>query len=466
MFRIPVGIFPPFTRELLKNSNMVEMSNDRTLSMTATALLYNRVPNLKLQSTITRYSDDVPYNNDPEVYSFHWVETSENPDAKLEAVKDKFKKVVPFTAVEKYVQDKFKKTIYIRIFPEENAVAFYMESISLEMWHLLQSFISRYFKVFEQKPLTEDEVNFVRSLILRTPDNYKSEIMKITDTVEFRRFALVSQITGFEKSIYEKKLTVAQNDVRGTENSIEDLLHRYRELNERLFEQKLRVEALMNRRDTTEEVTEFQEWIIENKNLTNITISGSEIRFVVKTFIIPYLAESWENASRRGAIFASVRGPEELSDKDNLKILLDSIFSSNHSMKLKTCAQITLDYLGSDVWSDRSFDYSCIKDYIPNTHLSKHNCFGQNAPDIRAQLKMNDPIGAIECAINCVKHINVDELTATFIPFLNSFVNCAGKCLVSEETKEEFTPIEALHYLKEKMNESNTAGQPDETNSD
>lgn len=125
------------------------------------------------------------------------------------------------------------------------------------------------------------------------------------------------------------------------------------------------------------------------------------------------------------------------------------------------CAYIDLDYASGTVRSSTSYDYSQIKGYVPNPHLQYHNCFGQNGPDIVAQLKMGDPIGAIECAINCVKHVNVDETTATFKPFLQRLAKNDQKCIVNKEGVE-MTLTEAIAYLKGENNESNSAEQRDE----
>lgn len=464
MFRTPVDLIPPFTVNFLNQhgEHREELNSDRSLFMTLILFLYNRVDNLKLESTITRGRPikAVPYNTDPNVYSFHWVETDANPDEELKEIKELkgFKEIVSEPMLEKYLKDKFGRVIYIRRFPEENTVAFFMDRLTMEMWHFLQGFTSRYFKIFESKPITPEEKEFARTLTLRTSNDYVRIVQQLTNCDSFRKYSLRKTLVGFEKNIFTRKLNSARSQVDQLQSKMDNVLAQYRTLVQQHFDAKILFEGLMATGSDIEDRTELQEYLINNKSIDDISVNDSYIQFVVKTYLFPYLTDSWENMDNRGAIYDNIRGyNSELGDKDNIRLLLNAIFSSKACLKLKICGHIKLDYLGSSVESVRGYDYSKYPDYIPNTHLSRHNCFGQNGPDIIEQLKMGDTIGAIECAINCVKHINVDELSATFIPFLSNLLNCTEKCLVNEDG-QELTPVEAIKYLKEKDDENNPVG--------
>lgn len=460
MFKNPIELTPPFTSELINECAVKrsDLNGDKTLFMTLIALLYNRVKNLKLISTISRglSIDQVPFNFDPNIYSLHWVETGVNPDDSLKDITG-YEEVVSLTNIEMYLKNKFNQVLYIRKFPKENCVAFFTPRITMEMWHLLQSFTSKYFEIFEEKPLTTEEIAFAQSLIFRTPNEYLQKLGELANSEDFKLFTVTSQIDRFEKKIYERKIRNAKTQVGDLENQMESVLNDYRRLVQRHFDAKMMLEGLTATNSGIEEKTELQEYLINNKSLANIIIEDSHIKFVVKTFLIPYLTEDWENASARGAIFGYFNPPSEFSNVSDVKLLLDAILSSNHCLKLKICGHVDLNYLGNDVSSYTGYDYSPFVDYVPNTHLSKHSCFGQNKPDILAQVQMGDTIGAIECAINCVKHVNVNEIGASFTPFVDGLLRCKGKCLVAEDG-QELTPVEALNYLKERNNENNPVG--------
>ena len=458
MFRQPVPLIPPFTREMKRSHPLMnEISNDNTLFMTAMALLYGRVENLKLTSSIKQTSigglNVSEIDNDKNFYSFYWFETSENPDIKLEEIKNKFETIIPFMNIEKFVKDKFQLNVHIRSMPKENTACFFVEKLTYEVWHLMQSFISKYFDIFKEKPLTADEIEFVRSLTLRTCTNYTNRIQALTESESFRNYSLNMMLNGFEKRLFERKLEGAQRDVNNLENELEGMMAQYREKMKKKLEAVIRLEGLRVMTDNTEERTELQEYLVRNKNLADISVEGSVIRFVVKTFLRPYHADDWDNMDKRGYIFEGWKYP-----KEDMKLLMNAIFSANHCLKLKICGEVELDYSYAQVSSDRAYNYSRMKDYVPNTHLQRHSCFGMNGADICELLKQGDAVSAIECSINAVKHVNINELEASFKPFILNILHCEGKCLVTDDGTE-MTVTEAISFLKGKANESNTVEQ-------
>ena len=450
MFRQALNAIPPFNK--FRDDEVQGL--DKTLTMTANVLLSPRVENFRLQSVFVRNGicgmDFEAISTDPKVYSFYWFETSDNPDAKLDEVKAKFETIVSAPNIEKFIKDRFGQTVYIRIMPKENTVCLFVEKLSIEMWHLLQSFISKYFDIFKKKPLNEDELEFARSLTLKTSGNYLSRLQVLADSEYFRKLALEMQLNGFEKRLFERKTRTAREEVASCQRSIDNLMSQLRDMTRKHLEAKIYLEGLSQMTAGMEERTELQEYLLNNKCLADISVEDSNIKFVVKTFIIPYNTEDWENMSRRGSIFEGIQGYTE----EEAKLLLDAVFSEDHLLKLKVCAHVDLDYLYCNVRSNTGYDYSRFRDYVPNAHLRKHSCFGQNGPDIVAQLQRGDVIGAIECAINSVRHMNVNELTASFIPFVRDVMKCTGKCFVAEDGTE-MTPREAIDFLKGKNNESN-----------
>ena len=459
MFRQSLTLTSPFTREIKNSIGIFSFEEvDATLFMTSTVLLHSRVNNLKLMSTVTRPGiaglniDNI--NFDPDIYSFHWYTTDANPDGLIETIKDRYATVVAAQNIEKFVEDKFNHKVYIRIFPNENAVCLFVDNLTAELWHLLQSFMSKYFEVFKSKPLSNDEIEFVRSLTLKTASNYVNRLQVLTEAESFRRFILEKQLAGFEKKLFEKKICVAKEDVNSIQRTLDNLMNQLREATKKHLDAKIYLEGLTSMTSGMEEKTELQEYLLNNKNIADVLLEESHIRFVVKTFLIPYHTEDWENMSRRGAIFECIHN----FNKEDTKLLLDAIFSEEHCVKLKVCGHVDLDYLYSNVRSNTGYDYSKFSDYIPNSHLKRHSCFGQNGPDIIAQLQQGDAVGAIECAINCVKHVNVNEVGASFTPFIKDIMSCTGKCIVTEDGTE-MTPAEAIAFLKGRNNENNTAEQ-------
>ena len=465
MFRTPVELIPPFTRDLMDKvcENCDWPNNDYTLFMTSAALFHKRWPTFKLTNKIVRnYGSDYDFmqciNTDPTKLSFVWFEYGKDPDDKITG------NYTPLPKHEAFFASKLSQQVYIRLYQDWNTVCIFAGTFNLELYHLVQSFASMYFpQLFTEYPRTDAETQFLFTLSMRSDANYKKEVQNLMENDEFRSYLLRNQLIGFEKALKGRKIQTAQARVNEFKQLMDNLLADYRKYCQQKNEAEVYLTGLQYSDEGNEEKTEFEEYLCENKMLTNIQINDTRIKFIVKTFVNPYLPDSWDCLSRNGSIYRY--GDEYpcnniLDDRENLKILLDAIFSRNHTVKCKMCAYFDLDYYGSHVTSSRDYNFTgnnpALKHYIPNPHLNTHNCFGQNMSDILQQLESGDMIGAVECCINCAKRINVDE-GASFKPFIRSLKSCKGKCIVTNDGRE-LTPVEAVAYLKGELDETTADG--------
>lgn len=459
MFSSTVNLLPPFTRGVCDKivSGSAELNGDNTLFMTTTALLYKRVPNFKLHIDVIRDGFHVPnfasYPSDAVKFIFN-SGCTEDPDASLPDHKS-------YPDHDKFFKEKLNQNVWIKTF-DDRTVGIFCEFLNLPLWHMVQIFIPVYFRsLFEEEPYTEQEQALFVSLSKTNDTLYKKEMQTLLENSELKRFLLSSELFGFERCVRKRKYDEAIELLHRHMNAMDSLLNQYRAECESKNQTEALVRGYKDELEETGEHTEFEEYLYENRMLSDIVIEDSKIRFVVKTFVDPYLPDDWDSLSKRGSIFRNHSNAGNcLDDEDNLKLLLDAIFSRNHCLKLKICGVIELDYLGTHASSIRNYNFTAndpnMKNYVPNAHLHVHNCFGRNMDDILIQLQDNDLIGAVECCINVVKRMNVSE-SASFDPFIEMLKKCKGKCIVAEDGRE-MTCKEAVDYLKEKKNETVSDG--------
>lgn len=458
MFSSPVNVLPPFslaTQDKICGDSSTP-NDDSSLFMTMTALLYKRWPNLKIMNKVFRSNGDRSLlTQEINGIAFLWYGgTTEDPEETLPP--HKF-----FPDHSSFLKEKLGQDIWIEKIGE-NKVAIFFNIFNLSLYHAVQIFIPMYFRsFFDEQPLTEVERNLLLALSKTSDVNYKKEMQNLLEDADLKRFLLSNELFGFERLAREKKYNAAIAEFNDLEHEMTDYLERYRQAYNRSTEVAALASGYKQAMESVEEHTEFEEYLYENKLLSDIHVEGSEISFVVKTFVDPYLPDDWDSLSRRGSIF---RGHDSvgnlLDDEDNLKLLLDAIFSRDHCLKLKICGFIKMDYYGSTCTSAPGYNFESrnpnLKNYVPNAHLHKHNCFGRNMDDILAQMRDGDMIGAVECCINVVKRINVSE-SPTFIPFIEYLKRNKGKCIVSDDGRE-MTCKEAVEYLKEKNHEATPDG--------
>lgn len=456
MFQELINNSDYFIPDCIRNKIYIQSGQiDDTLFMTTTALLYNRVENLNISFILDKDMKVYIIDNDPNTFSFYWFTNfSGNPDCLLKPVESKFSSIEKIPVHEKFISEQIESPIYIRLMPEENTVCFFSKNITSVAWHCVQFFIPKFFKIFKEKKISADEVEFLKTLTNKKSTAYIDKISEITNSESFKVFALNDQLKAFEKKLFEKKVEAAEENLRNIESSMERALEEYRHYCEKRTNAAAIVYGLTVMRDGVDEHTELQDYLLHNPRISNVKLNGSTISFVVKTYLAPHHVDEWETISKRNEIFKSYV-TRDIPDPNDIKLLLDAILSSNRKLKLKMCAYFSLDYFGSNVTSKIRYDYvkndPTLKSYIPNPHLNHHNCFGQNKTVILEQLIQGDAIGAIECCNACAQRVNIHE-GITFSPFVLEILSCKEKCFVSDDGKE-MNPKEAIAYLKEISNE-------------
>ena len=443
-------IFTDIFRSSVTQGGFDQFYDDDSLFMSMVVLLAPRDKNFKIESSISRCANDVSFkdyewdkNTNEHIYRIKWFETPLNNVNELKNVK-------ALTSVEEFVTHETGCTVKVRISEEHNTVCIFMEKLTSEVYHFMISFMSLYFKIFKEKPLTKAETDFMRTLSLKNALNFRRQFDSIIKSSEFTRILLKNQLSGLGEKLYKIKITAAEKKVKESENALEAIMSRYKELFEIYQEAKYRCEGIKAVAGEANDTAELEEYLVNNKNLINIAVNGNTLSFIVKTYLFPYLTDDWKNIDRRGSYYidnGSMTGQE-------IKLLLNSILSENHTLKLKMCARFDLDYFGADAHSKQYFNYvvanSELVDYLPNTHLNNFDCFGTNLDDVLESLKTGDVISAVECCINITKRININE-RQTFSSFITKLTSFTGRCIETEDGIS-MTPKEAVEYLKEHKN--------------
>ena len=452
MFNSRVSRLDAF-RSLMTKTCVNANGMDDSLFMTAFILLYNRVNNFKVTYTMFDNKEVDSISLNPEVYSFHWFRNiTANPDEILKPVKNNFKSIEKLPTHEKFLSEKLKMPIWIRLMPSENTVCIFSETCSFQAWHGVQSFMPKFFNIFKEKPLTKEEISFLETLTFKTSLNYNQRLTELVNSSSFRSYMLKDQLEAFEKKLFEKKVSTAKENLSRIERAMEQAMENYRKAcNERLEAMAL-VTGLKTMADQVDEHTELQDYLINNPRICNVALNDSRISFIAKTFLAPHHIEEYETISRKEEAFLQYTRTG-FEDPKDIKLLMDAIFSSKRCLKLRLCAYFEMDYFGSQVNSISNYSYVSrdpeLANYIPNPHLQHHNCFGQNKTAIVEQLKDGDAIGAIECAIACAQRIYIHDIS--YREFIQDLLRTTGKCLIAEDGTE-MTPKEAVEYLKGKAN--------------
>lgn len=422
-------------------------SPDSSLYITMFCLLYKRAKGFKVSCFIGGPETLQLLDDDPANYKICFVKTDQDPET--------FCSGKALTLQENFLSEKLKKKISLRALPEKNAgIVFLRDHFrwpDTVTWHAVQFILPKFFKVFDEQPLTKDETSFLLTLTQIKDTFYNEAAKKIVESQNFKDFVTKFVLSEFERKMYTRKVKAAEDALTSIEKEMQEALEKYRIACERRLNTSALLLGLKEMERNQETNTETQTYLENNPHVSNVTVADTHIRFIAKTELVPYFCEEWETLTQRGYLSRFTGS----YSKEDVSLLLNAIFSENRSLKLRMCAYFDMDYFGSSVKSCVRYDYlgtdNKLKDYVPNPHLNMHNCMGQNAEAILEQLKAGDMIGAIECAIACAQRVNIHE-SFTFEPFIRGVLSNKNKIITTLDGTE-LTVDEAIEYLKGNQNE-------------
>lgn len=321
--------------------------------------------------------------------------------------------------------------------------------LSAKKWHYLQSFIPRYFKwYFQNSPITEEEKALLSSLFQRTPDTYERLIEQFADKFDMRALVIKDFLGEFERRSRRVQLDETENTISRTQSDIDSTLARYQELIERLDDLNIRRTGLREIINGAPADSELIDYFTIHKDLDIVSVDGSRMSLIVRTYLDSFDPEMYESMAARETshLFRDydVRN-SNFRSIENRKKLLDAIFSSEPTLRVKMCAYYVIDTRGSvDTRSGYRFPANC-NEMMPNPHLQYHNCLGNHRRYIVDRLRAGDTIGAIEQCVASAKSLNVGE-GATMTYFLRDLFG-TNKKIIELPDGTSVSPVEALAWL-------------------
>ena len=331
-----------------------------------------------------------------------------------------------------------------------NSAYIFISNPNIRIYHLLQSFIPRYFKhLFVENPLTDLEKELVKSMTERNSANYLATIAKIASEKDYRKQVIECEMEGFERHCRDRQLEEARRRLADLKRKIEQLTNQQREAYNSYDEQNIRVEGIIALQNKAGDSHEIIDYFISNKAVDLVSADNGVLIFNVRTMLDFYDVEGYASMSRNGDIYNSYDLPtgNVFRDRANRKLLMDNLFSASPKIAIKMCAYFELNARGT-ANSHINHDFgAAYQDYLPNPHFQRHNCLGSNEPEINNFLMQGEILAAVDQCISAARGVNVHETGPTFRPMLHSVFENKNK-IIRTADGVDMTPEEALNWLK------------------
>lgn len=345
---------------------------------------------------------------------------------------------------------------------ENNNVQIFINRLDIRRWHLLQSFIPRYFpQFFSEKPMTEEELALLKSLTMRDSGAYERLIEQMAQRFDFRTEEIRTMLAGFGTSFVQSDLRETEGNIETTRSAIREMEERFSSLYSQLQGFMVREAGLRQKlRENNGLDDEIIDYFLCNKGVTLVSANNGRVEFIVSTIISSYDPEVFDNAIRnRNSFFykhyysGSKYANKEMSD-DRIERLMRAVFETEE-LKLRTCAAYMLDfsrcnYVGRE---DYPFPSKILADHTPNQHIQHYGCLGNNGRYIGRAVGERDIIGAVAACCASATNFNMTEAqTGTY--FMECVLGDNPGQIIQMPDGSTMTPLDAVKWLEARDGET------------
>lgn len=452
--------------------------NDESFVATLRALLYSRVP--KEESITLRYhrseysigqlSGSYPrdcvraFLNGTSITSgstgvllIHSFEGSDEDNAAcFEKLVDGVPKALSgyklLTDLSAWIESDAKFTAKVYINEELRNTIVFTEKMNLKRWHMLESLISRYFPwYFESNPMTDEEIEIVKTLTKRYAPSYEEKIQEFAKRFDFRSQVIRNQLTGFETQFDRRKLESVRAQITDTDHRLRDLENTfsryYRQIDDLRTQECGLIDKIKN--GGGDESSELLEYFLCNNSLQLVSVCNGEIVFFVTTTVANFDPDAAESVINNSRSYIYDERDNENMTRARIKRLMTEIFV-NETMKIRICAAYSLNFDDGYYRGIEGYDFpqDILRDHTPNQHIQGFHCLGGNEATIRQSMRNRDYVGAVAACVQSAKSVNIQESTTTGRMTRLLFSNRIGKVIEMPDGTTK-TPYEAVLWLEE-----------------
>ena len=326
--------------------------------------------------------------------------------------------------------------------------------MGMQHWHLIQGLIIRYLPwYFAEKPLTPEEMTFLKTCTNRYAPAYETACEPFQNIIDWRSADVKTKLKGFETVFDREKLDHVMREIADAERQRDNLRDQLEYLFSRyddLLVDKLGLEAKI--KDAGEE-SEIMSLFLACKSLDPVEVNGASLTFIVATTIASFDPDAAEAILHttgswlyRLDEYRDDGDPSiELTEEESVK-LFRAVFLTE-KLRARTIAAYKINFSTHDYRAIKDYAYpDHYRDFVPNMHFRRFNCFGQNRVMMDDALDRADYAGAVEGCINCAQNVAVEETTTTPYYWRRIVGEGAGKFLLLPDNTP-VTPREALEWL-------------------
>lgn len=305
----------------------------------------------------------------------------------------------------------YARTMQVLVFvnPELKSVLILMDSSDLRKVHFLEAGVLSFFPWYfnPEDGFSAGEKALCESLMKTTPDAYLEALAAIAAVFDFRKKVEKKILSEFESRFDRDKVNRIMSDIQDVDRNINSLEDQISEYLSRRYDYELTLAGLEEKLKSGSG-SEFCEYFTSNKSLVLLGSSGDSVDFAARGRLTYWDDDAAARIVENRNSFLYGRG--SIPD-DDMYLLYRAIFVEK-TIGLRWCAAFRIRP-GSRL--ERLEGYAFPADefgtYMPNTHIDRYGCIGNNESVINAALKVHDYISVAEQAVASALGFNFADST-------------------------------------------------------
>lgn len=348
--------------------------------------------------------------------------------------------------IEDFIKKQIDYSTTILVNEDINSVVI-VGTANSKLKHALAFFVPRYYRSFfaDRRP-DAHEMEVLNGLLGATSYRFLAALDSLADDRGLKAIVSAQKVADASKIFMEASVQTAESEYMSAKRYADNAFETYKSSLKDRDDKLIYLEGLRAKLESGENETskELYDFILENKHIRVIDVGrNGVIELMINNYLDIYDADGFEVFG--DGFFERVAIDVGWS-KDDTELLLRSIFSAEPKFRTRICAYYRLNISGH-CSTEAGYSYSEV-DRIPNPHLYRHGCLGQNEGEINNCLRNGNIVGAIMQCNASAMSVNVHETNATFRPFCHDLILNRGKILELPDGKR-LTAKEALEYLKQ-----------------
>jgi hypothetical protein len=322
----------------------------------------------------------------------------------------------------------------------------FLDSLDTRRFHALQMMIPRYLPMlFADAPLSADETALLKSLGLRSSNEYERLIEQFAQRFDMRNEIIRTRLKGFETVFEREQMQAVSRDIDTKQREYELNMSNLRRTMNALQDLHITLAGLQSRVDGGGGDSELMEYFLCNKNLSIIRVQGTALEFVVHGYADIYDEEAAETyiGNPNSYLYNQCIG---IIPKESMERFYRAVFLGR-THRLRVCAAYKADMRNSITpLRDYTFPPES-QNYIPNSHIQRHGCIGGYAARFMEYMHRRDYVGAIDQATMSARNLNFHDI-GVITHFVQTLTRTTLRC-VEDAAGNLTTPREAIVKLEE-----------------